>query len=106
MGFTWCLHLFNQYYIIINRNTTNNRTLKISPLKFKLINIYCKKSLKRFKNLEVIYLSMDGDIDALAERSMTLQANISDNELTLINDEKSILIEQNFYKELLTRSAN
>jgi len=49
---------------------------------------------------------MDGDIDALAERSMTLQANISDNELTLINDEKSILIEQNFYKELLTRSAN
>ena len=56
-----------------------------------------EKSLKRFKNLEVIYLNMDGEIDALAERSMTLQANISDNELSLINNEESILIEQNIW---------
>lgn len=57
-----------------------------------------EKSLKRFKNLEVVYLNIDGDIASLAERSMTLQANISDYELTLISNENSIVISQDFWK--------
>ncbi len=57
-----------------------------------------EKSLKRFKNLEVIYLNIDGDIETICERSMALQANISDQELTLINGEESVLIAQDVWK--------
>ena len=51
-----------------------------------------EKSLKRFDNLEVIFINIDGDIEKLTERSMSLQANISDGELTLIKDEDSVLV--------------
>ena len=51
-------------------------------------------SLKRFKNLEVIHLNIDGDIDSIIERSMSIQANISDNELNLINGDNAITITQ------------
>jgi uncharacterized protein YaeQ len=51
-----------------------------------------EKNLKRFKNLEVIFINIDGDIEAITERSMNLQANIMDNELTLINDEESVVV--------------
>jgi len=57
-----------------------------------------EKSLKRFNNLEVIYLNIDGDIDTICERSMALQTNISDYELTLINGEESVAVTQNIWK--------
>ena len=51
-----------------------------------------EKTLKRFKNLRVIYLNVEGDIESLSSRSLNLQCNISDHELTLINGEESVLI--------------
>ena len=58
-------------------------------------------SLTRFSNLKVVYLEMDGDIEVLAKRAMNLQANISDGELTLIDDEHSVVIRQNVWKDSL-----
>ncbi len=51
-------------------------------------------SLTRFSNLQVIHLEMDGEIEDLAKRAMSLQANISDGELTLIDEEQSIVIQE------------
>jgi len=51
-------------------------------------------SLTRFSNLQVIHLDIEGNIEELAKRSMSLQANISDNELTLINEEESVVIRE------------
>ncbi len=51
-------------------------------------------SLTRFSNLQVIHLDIDGEIEALAKRAMSLQANISDNELTLMDDEHSVVIRE------------
>ena len=51
-------------------------------------------SLTRFSNLQVIHLEMDGDIERMAKRAMSLQANISDGELTLIDEEQSIVIRE------------
>ncbi|QOY54538.1 YaeQ family protein [Candidatus Sulfurimonas marisnigri] len=58
-----------------------------------------EKSLKRFKNLSVIYLSIDGDIEELAIRAISLQCNISDGELSLIDEENSVIIRQERWKE-------
>lgn len=53
-------------------------------------------SLFRFTNLSVIYLDIEGDIELLAKRAMSLQANISDNELTLMdNKEQSVTVREN-----------
>ena len=57
-----------------------------------------EKTLKRFKNLCVINLKIDGNIESLAHRSMTLQCNISDEELSLLDDEHSIQIAQERWK--------
>ncbi|MDQ7061725.1 MAG: YaeQ family protein [Sulfurimonas sp.] len=57
-----------------------------------------KKLLNRFKNLSVIYVNIDGDIEELCERSMHLQANISDAELSLIHDDKTVLITETTWK--------
>jgi len=51
-----------------------------------------EKNLKRFNNLEVVFINIDGDIEKIIERSMTLAANIMDGELTLINDEASVIV--------------
>jgi uncharacterized protein YaeQ len=51
-------------------------------------------SLTRFANLQVIHLDIEGDIEDLAERAMSLQANISDNELTLMDDAHSVVIRE------------
>jgi len=51
-------------------------------------------SLTRFTNLQVIHLDIEGDIEALAKRAMNLQANISDNELTLMDDTHSVVIRE------------
>lgn len=58
-----------------------------------------ENSLKRFKNLSVVLLKMDGDIESLLERSISLQCNISDAELTMIKNEQSIVIHEERYKE-------
>ena len=57
-------------------------------------------SLTRFSNLQVIHLEMDGDIELLAKRAMSLQANIVDNELTLIDEEYSVAIRQNIWMNI------
>ena len=57
------------------------------------------KALKRFKNLSVIYLNIEGDLEGLLERTMDLQCNISDGELTLINGEESVLVRCDVWKE-------
>ena len=57
-----------------------------------------ENSLNRFKNLQVIHLSIDGDIESLTTRSMSLQCNILDNELTLIDEDNSVVVTQEVYK--------
>jgi uncharacterized protein YaeQ len=54
-------------------------------------------SLTRFSNLKVVYLEIEGDIDALAKRAMNLQENISDGELTLLEDEQSVVVRENVW---------
>jgi uncharacterized protein YaeQ len=51
-------------------------------------------SLTRFSNLQVIHLDIEGEIEDLTKRAMSLQANISDNELTLMDDARSVVIRE------------
>lgn len=51
-------------------------------------------SLTRFTNLQVIHLEIEGDIEVLAKRAMSLQANISDGELTLMDEEQSVVVRE------------
>ena len=51
-------------------------------------------SLTRFSNLQVVHLDIDGDIEVLVKRAMSLQANILDSELTLIDEEQSVVIRE------------
>lgn len=60
--------------------------------------------LSRFENLEVVYLRIDGDIAALAQRSMKLQCNVDDAEVTLHADGKDVTIVQEVWKEAFQRS--
>ncbi len=53
-----------------------------------------QNSVSKYKNLSIIHLDMSEEIEEIAKRGMNLQCNISDEELTLISDEKSILIKQ------------
>lgn len=57
-----------------------------------------ENSINRFKNLSVIHLDFEEDLQELAKRSMVLQCNISDEELTLISDDKSVTINQKIWK--------
>ena len=57
-----------------------------------------QKLLNRFNNLSVVYLNIDGNIEELCERSMNLQANISDGELHLINEDESVSITEVIWK--------
>ena len=66
----------------------------LSSIWFKQI----EKSLNRFKNLHVIYLNIDGDIELLKKRSMNIQCNMLDNELTMIDENNSVIITQEVYK--------
>lgn len=56
-------------------------------------------SLTRFSNLKVIHLEIEGNIEALAKRAMNLQANVSDGELTLIEEEHSVVVRQKPWSE-------
>ncbi len=57
-----------------------------------------ENNINRFKNLSIIHLNIQEEIEELAKRSMVLQCNISDEELTLINDNKSVIVTQNKLK--------
>lgn len=58
-----------------------------------------QNNLTRFDNLSVVHLNIDEDeIEDFMQRSMNLQCNISDGELSLICGDKSILITQNVLK--------
>ncbi|MGB3961064.1 MAG: YaeQ family protein [Sulfurimonas sp.] len=59
-----------------------------------------QNSLTRFKNLQVVFLKIDGDIESLVERSFSLQCNISDGELSVIKNEQTVLIQEERWKEL------
>jgi len=59
-----------------------------------------EKVLKRFKNVKVVFLSFDGNIENLCSRSMNLQCNTTDHELTLIDDEYSIIVHEEIYKDI------
>ncbi len=53
-----------------------------------------QNNLTRFDNLSVIHLNLNDDIETFAQRSMNLQCNICDNELTIIDKDKDIIITQ------------
>jgi uncharacterized protein YaeQ len=57
-----------------------------------------EKVLKRFKNLKVIFVSFDNDVEELCSRSMNLQCNTLDTELTLIDDNNSIIVSEDIWK--------
>ena len=57
-----------------------------------------EKLLKRFTNLKVIFLSFDGDIEQYCSRSMNLQCNTLDRELTLISGDESIIVKEKSWK--------
>ena len=74
----------------------------IYTFKENLSSVWFKQiegSLSRFKNLKIIHLNIDGDIESLYKRSMNIQCNILDDELTLIEDDNSVVITQEVYKE-------
>ncbi|MAD42113.1 MAG: hypothetical protein CL623_06945 [Arcobacter sp.] len=80
------------------------RSQKVIIYTFKesLATIWFKQienTLFRFKNLQVIHLNIDGDIESLYKRSMNIQCSVLDNELTLIDDKNnSVVITQNICK--------
>ena len=53
-----------------------------------------QNSVSKYKNLSIIHLEMDEDMEEIVKRGMNLQCNICDDELTLISDDKSIIIKQ------------
>ncbi|MDF1880528.1 YaeQ family protein [Sulfurimonas sp. MAG313] len=57
-----------------------------------------ENKLKRFKNLKVIFLKIEENVDVLTQRSMKLQANMMDAELTLLDDVHSVVIESEVWK--------
>ncbi|TKI68642.1 YaeQ family protein [Sulfurimonas crateris] len=57
-----------------------------------------QSTLGRFKNLSVRYLNIEGDLELLAKRAMELQCNISDFELTIIDDDKSVVVKEDIWK--------
>jgi uncharacterized protein YaeQ len=57
-----------------------------------------EKVLKRFKNLKVIFVSFDNDVEELCSRSMNLQCNTLDTELTLIDNDNSIIVSEDIWK--------
>ncbi len=50
------------------------------------------KFLKRFKNLSIVFLAITDDLEQLASRTMHLQCNISDAEMSLIDEENTVTI--------------
>jgi len=57
-----------------------------------------EKVLKRFSNLKIIFLSFSSNIEEIFSRSMNLQCNTLDHELTIISDENSIIVSEDVWK--------
>jgi uncharacterized protein YaeQ len=57
-----------------------------------------QNSLSRFKNLRVVFLIIEGDVESLVQRSISLQCNISDAELSVIKDDTTILVKEEQWK--------
>ena len=51
-----------------------------------------QKTFKRLKNLTVMRLNIEGDLEALVSRTMDIQCNISDEELMFLVDEHSVSV--------------
>lgn len=58
-----------------------------------------ENSLRRFNNLSVIALNIEGDLASITNRSMSIQCNISDDELTMINGEESVVVRESILKQ-------
>jgi len=58
-----------------------------------------EKGLRRFRNLSVIHLHIEGDIEALSQRTMRLQCNICDGELSMMDEETNVTIREEVWKE-------
>jgi len=56
-----------------------------------------EKMLKRFKNIRVIFLSFSSDIEEVCSRSMDLQCNTLDQELTIISGDNSIIVSEDIW---------
>jgi len=56
-----------------------------------------ENSLKRFSNLTVVYLDVEGSLERVAKRAMNLQCNMMDHELTLIEGEESVVVRENIW---------
>ena len=56
-----------------------------------------EKMLKRFKNIKVVFLSFSSDIEEICSRSMNLQCNTLDQELTIISGDNSIIVSEDIW---------
>jgi uncharacterized protein YaeQ len=56
-----------------------------------------ENTLKRFKNLEVIHLNVQGELENFAKKGMNFQANISDGELHLIDGDTTVVVTKEFW---------
>jgi uncharacterized protein YaeQ len=56
-----------------------------------------EKMLKRFKNIRVVFLSFSSDIEEICSRSMNLQCNTLDQELTIISGDNSIIVSEDIW---------
>ena len=85
----------------IKKACGRSKKVIIYTFKESLSSVWFKNienSLFRFKNLQIIHLKIEGDIESLYRRSMNIQCNILDDELTLIEDDKTVVITQDIYK--------
>jgi len=57
-----------------------------------------EKILRRYNNLRIVFLKIDGDIEDFAKRTMSLQCNISDGELNLLDEEYNISVREDVWK--------
>lgn len=57
-----------------------------------------EEPLQRYTNLSVNFLRINGDIEALARRTMDIQCNISDEELVLLDDTHSVTVQREILK--------
>jgi len=57
------------------------------------------KVFRRLKNLSINYIKIDGDLEALVSRTMDIQCNISDGEISFIREDQSVEIHCETWKE-------
>ena len=57
-----------------------------------------EKVLKRFQNVKVVFVSFSSNIEEICSRSMELQCNTLDQELTIISGDYSIVVSEDIWK--------